>query len=665
MFRKAFVFVLLVVPLCAMAQKDGSIDSLIHAASGAEGIEREHLLYEALDLASRSDSATLVSTVDAVIALTPTSNVGHRIKYYQARWLGRNGRTEEQVYQLLDLSNVLPDEGDPELRFLVPFITGKAYLGLGSLDKAIAYGLDALKAASRTDEPLDSIDALNMIGEAYRAKRDPSMALDYYQRAYRIAEHNGDSLFLARLLNNRGIALSKLERFDEARSALETGYEIATAIGSTVGQARLLTNLGFNEKERGNYLEALSFYKRSLKIKESLGNDLSTAYTLNDIGEALSRIGQHKQGIDYSRRALKIATENDALYYMRDMSRTLAATFALAGIHDSAYHYQYQAQNIADSIFKADSFREIARLERAQELQQKALENELLARENEATNLSLQRQSWIAAFALALGIGGLVIGFLIWRAGRTRKRLMERLEVRNQALDAANEKLHQLLNEQDSLFNIVTHDLKGPLTNAQRLLAYESEASSETEKKKLRSMIQYSVGGALDFITEFNVLHEIEKSSSLPPADSFDLTSLIQEEIAHFSSTIEERKLALHFNKDVPVHITAVQTYLRHIVHNLISNAIKYSDPKGSVFITITKGDTLRLSIEDQGVGIAKEDQGRIFERFYRGDQNGSSSPSNGLGLSLVALLVEKLGGSVRINSAIGKGAEFIVQLPL
>ncbi|MEQ9186916.1 MAG: tetratricopeptide repeat-containing sensor histidine kinase [Cryomorphaceae bacterium] len=648
-----------------MAQGDVRIDSLILAASGAEGSEQERMLNEALDLASRSDSATLTSTIEAITALTTSSKVDHRIKYHRARWLGRNGRVEEQVYELLDLSKVLPEEGDPELRFLVPFITGNSYLGLGSLEKAIAYGLDALKEASRTDEPLDSIDALNMIGEAYRAKRDPSMALDYYRRAYAIAERNRDSLFMARLLNNRGIALSKLERFDAARTVLETGYEIAIAIDSKVGQARLLTNLGFNEKERGNYLEALSFYKQSLKIKESLGNDLSTAYTLNDIGEALSRLGQFKQSLAYSRRALNIATKNDALYYMRDMSRTLAATFALAGIHDSAYLYQYQAQNIADSIFKEDSFREIARLERSQELQQKALENELLAKENEAANLSLQRQSWVAAFALALGIGGLVIGFLIWRAGRTRKRLMERLEARNQALDAANEKLHHLLNEQDSLFNIVTHDLKGPLTNAQRLLAYESEESSEEEKKKLRSMVQYSVGGALDFITEFNVLHEIEKSSSLPPSDTFDLTSLIQEEIAHFSSTIEERKLTLHFNKEVPVQLSTVQTYLRHIVHNLISNAIKYSDPKGSVFITITKADTLRLSIEDQGVGIAKQDQGRIFERFYRGDQNGSSSPSNGLGLSLVALLVEKLGGSIRVNSDLGSGAEFIVQLPL
>ena len=105
---------------------------------------------------------------------------------------------------------------------------------------------------------------------------------------------------------------------------------------------------------------------------------------------------------------------------------------------------------------------------------------------------------------------------------------------------------------------------------------------------------------------------------------------------------------------------------VKHILYNILSNAIKYSPENGSIFISIIVQDSVRISIEDHGPGIPPESIDRIFERFYRGSDVESSSgyKSSGLGLAIVKLLVTRLDGEIKVRSEVGLGSEFIVSLP-
>ena len=127
---------------------------------------------------------------------------------------------------------------------------------------------------------------------------------------------------------------------------------------------------------------------------------------------------------------------------------------------------------------------------------------------------------------------------------------------------------------------------------------------------------------------------------------------------------MESRKIEVHFNTSQKIELNSVPSFVRHIMLNLISNAVKFSPDKGSIFITISQSENTRISIEDQGMGIKPENLDRIFERFFRAPAGLVSAKSNGLGLSLVKLLVEKLNGKVTVKSTLNKGSEFIVSIP-
>jgi hypothetical protein len=105
---------------------------------------------------------------------------------------------------------------------------------------------------------------------------------------------------------------------------------------------------------------------------------------------------------------------------------------------------------------------------------------------------------------------------------------------------------------------------------------------------------------------------------------------------------------------------------LRVILNNLISNSIKYSDPdKNELIITISASvseDHFTFSVEDNGLGIAEDQKGKIFNMFYRASENAVGS---GLGLYIVKESLERLNGSIRLESKVGRGSIFIVTLPV
>jgi len=124
-------------------------------------------------------------------------------------------------------------------------------------------------------------------------------------------------------------------------------------------------------------------------------------------------------------------------------------------------------------------------------------------------------------------------------------------------------------------------------------------------------------------------------------------------------------KSHLNFPGTLP-HLEADETRLQELIYNLLDNAVKYSKPGGTVFLRAeSEGNSVRISVADEGAGIPPEDLPRIFERFYRADKSRSSEQSGtGLGLSIVKHIAQLHGGSVDAKSEAGKGATITVTLP-
>ena len=153
------------------------------------------------------------------------------------------------------------------------------------------------------------------------------------------------------------------------------------------------------------------------------------------------------------------------------------------------------------------------------------------------------------------------------------------------------------------------------------------------------------------------------KMESLPVA----LESLVED--SHRQATLlgQDRAIEVLLGTVMPATIQGDELRLRELLLNLVENAVKYSHPGGQVVITlVTDGQQARLSVTDQGIGIAPEDQAQIFDRFFRTDDaRAHTKKGTGLGLAICAWIAESHKGRIDAKSDVGHGSTFTVTLPL
>jgi signal transduction histidine kinase len=151
----------------------------------------------------------------------------------------------------------------------------------------------------------------------------------------------------------------------------------------------------------------------------------------------------------------------------------------------------------------------------------------------------------------------------------------------------------------------------------------------------------------------------------LQPAP-LDLTAVVTEAVEAARVSADRGGVAVRVDMPERVPVVADGQRLRQVVDNLLSNAVKYSRAGGSVEVTVRQaGEDVELDVTDTGIGIAEHEVDQVFGRFFRGGEAVARHlPGTGLGLSIVASIVGAHGGSVEVESELGRGTTFRVTLP-
>ena len=125
----------------------------------------------------------------------------------------------------------------------------------------------------------------------------------------------------------------------------------------------------------------------------------------------------------------------------------------------------------------------------------------------------------------------------------------------------------------------------------------------------------------------------------------------------------KDQKIVL--NTSVNTEPTTDKRLLKNVLLNLIGNAIKFSEEGASIIIDcLTNDGLINISVTDSGIGISKEDQEHLFERFFRA-HNAANIQGTGLGLHIISKYLELLNGSIFIESELGKGSTFTIKIPI
>ena len=216
-------------------------------------------------------------------------------------------------------------------------------------------------------------------------------------------------------------------------------------------------------------------------------------------------------------------------------------------------------------------------------------------------------------------------------------------------------------------FSNASHELKTPLTAIRGYaeLLQSGMASDTQMQKEFLGRIHSEVEEMTSLINDILMISRLETKELMPTKEMLCVKSVAEEVKKTLKPLADENNVSLEIHCcDDFVYMD--RSHLQGILSNLMGNAVKYNRPGGFVQTDITMDSTsLSIRVEDSGIGIAKEDQKRIFERFYRVDKGRSKRVAGtGLGLSIVKHVTEFYGGCVSVESQSGVGSTFLVQLP-
>ncbi len=231
-----------------------------------------------------------------------------------------------------------------------------------------------------------------------------------------------------------------------------------------------------------------------------------------------------------------------------------------------------------------------------------------------------------------------------------------------QRLKRQIERLEMLEKYKNEFLQNVSHEIKTPITAINMALELQQDSENVEQNKECQNIVKYQVNAINKLVNDILVLSEIdiEKANNQKVFTKINLNNLVEKAINSFNTTQE-----INFYANQVLFVKGVEDLLQSAIQNLIVNAIRYSaTPKIDITLATT-GDTVEIHIKDYGIGIAKEYQEKIFEKFYRIDKARSRSKGgSGLGLAIVKDIVELHNGKISIESEKGKGAEFIIKLP-
>jgi len=258
------------------------------------------------------------------------------------------------------------------------------------------------------------------------------------------------------------------------------------------------------------------------------------------------------------------------------------------------------------------------------------------------------------------------------RTGRLRQVIVQErneLSLTQGRLTKANEQL-QRLNQHKSLFmSIVAHDLRGPLSGIQ---GYASLVKAYIEEERLSKYIDSILSQITlmnGMIEDLHDLDMIEEDKIKLDIGDDSLNVIITEVVKAVTINLERKRQTLHLNiPEEPLNIRADIPKIWRIIHNLLGNAVKYTQAGGEITLTAREAssDTVILEIMDNGLGMTKDEVTHLFDLYYRtAGATQSSTSGSGLGLFIVKGLVEAHNGRIEVVSEPKIGSTFTVHLPI
>ncbi len=526
----------------------------------------------------------------------------------------------------------------------------------GNYSMSMQYSNKALELSEQIKSNPAMAAALSSIATNYSGMGDFRKALDYFFKAKKAYETFESGHWA---IQNIAETYFKMHKLDSALYYNKIAYHIADTghnqqymIDFAIRVfAAIYEEKGEDQLALKNYRQFIAdFYKYNLSNRE-----VDRAYL--GIAKIYLKKNEIDSSIFYAKKALTAAQ----IY--NDQEHILNASDLLYNLHDSlkdesqAFTYFKIAEAAKDSMASIEKIRQIQMLTFNEQTREKELA-EADAKEAARTKLII----------IIASVMGLIISFLAWN--RIRQLRLKHKMILDQK---EAEKLRAIDRMKEKFFTNITHELRTPLSLIMSPAEFYLQHPEELDDTpKFLESIYKNSGYLLNLINQLLDISKLDAGKMNISLSKGDFGNYISDILKTFEEDAAKKQIGLSFESDLHGDYLFDPEQWKKITSNLLSNALKFTPPGGSVFVTLKKitdsaeSATIQLSVKDNGIGIQKDQLPFITDRFYQADHHLTRKyEGTGIGLSLVNELVKLMNGTLEIKSEEGKGSVFAVSTTL
>lgn len=578
----------------------------------------------------------------------------------------------------------------------------------GDYPKSLNYFFQALQIDEKLLDDKETARTLSGIGAVYVKLRNYDKGIEFFEKVLAIRKKVKDDAGIAVCYTNLGDIYQKKGNYELAIQYHKKSLEIERII-NPIGVHYSLNSLGNIYYDLGDIPKSFEAYQEALIMRKSLKNKFIIAETMLNLARVFIKQKKLDEAYGYLDEGLALAQINQAKELEQKAYLFFTELYESKQDPNKALFFFKKYTQINDSLYNSEMSKQINLLYnkyQEEKMEKQDKENLWLKKTKEVQEKYGNRQKQISILAIVSGAVSLGLAVILFftlqknqKANQILKQQKEEIEAQNQQLALQNEQILETqgqieeMNEELQAFNLqledmvkertdkiqmttealqiakeelelfmyrVSHDFRGPLATLTGLAMVGKTETNDTAAHLFFSKTEhtaYKMGKMLDKLTMVNLISnkEIEQKS-------IDFDGLIEDIIDKISSEKAPVNVTISFqDKD----FFTDPDLLRVILFNLLENAFQFQKiafQEHQVNIALEKQeDFVKVIVEDNGMGIPKEYQQKMFDMFFRASEN---SQGNGLGLYIVKKAVEKLQGEIVVESEVGSFARFMIMLP-
>ncbi|POR23947.1 hypothetical protein BWK58_09450 [Flavobacterium columnare] len=503
---------------------------------------------------------------------------------------------------------------------------------------------------------------------------DKEKAKNYFFKSLYYANLTEDDTLKNLVYNNLGALYSYYENdFEKGIDYYKKGLVYTEKIKKPIQTTYNSLNIAGAYVDEGYYEEAIPFLKKAA-LNMKYHKEIEARLTYNVLWARYYSYKNQKRKAEYFfEKSIQcgVTQKEDILdSYLAEVYSDYAVHFEKFTDYKKALKYQKLSSEYNKKVYSQTRSESVKNYEDAIKIKEYEGHISYIQKEKEEKELSLKKTYVIIVLFMIIVGFLIVLVYVLFKNNRSRRKSFIRLQRINNELEKARDKAEESTRIKSQFVSTITHELRTPLYGVIGISDLLADEYPEIRNSKYLESLKFSAQYLLSLVNEVLQIYKITEKKIILEKSSFSLWDKLEaiKNSFYMQCVNTKNEINLDIDYNIPERIIGDGLRLSQILMNLISNALKFTE-KGTVDVKvrlINEIDSqlcLEFIVKDTGIGIAKENQERIFEEFVQIERREEDYQGTGLGLPIVKKLVALFGGSISLESEEGKGTKVIFQL--